>query len=69
MKILFFSAYSDEAIPSSLDLSQHSVSFTKGELPGLLPMVQALDPSILFLEGFPPSDEILQSLAEIIYEL
>ena len=65
MKILFFSAYSDEAIPSSLDLSQHSVSFTKGELPGLLPMVQALDPSILFLEGFPPSDEILQSLAEI----
>lgn len=65
MKILFFSAYSDESIPISLDMSQHQVKFTKGELLAVLPTIQAHDPDILFLEGFPPSDEILDTLIQI----
>ena len=65
MKILFFSAYSDDVIPSHLDLSAHTLTYSKGELLSLLPTVQAHDPAILFLEGFPPSDELLQLLAEV----
>ena len=65
MRVHFYSAISDKAIPSGLDLSAHNIINQKGDIQDALNAILENQSEILFLEGFPPTDELLDTLSKL----
>lgn len=65
MRVHFFSAISDKPISSGLDQSGHDIIYEKGDIQDALNAVLENHSEILFLEGFPPTDELLDTLSKL----